>query len=610
MTQAEKTTTFDLVDAIKQLPHLPGVYRFYDAKNKLLYVGKARDLFNRVSTYFSNKVASQRIAFMVTQIARFEVSVTRSEVEALLLESNLIKTQKPRYNIVFRDDKSYPYLKISQEDFPQITFYRGSIDKKDQYFGPYPSAQAVKETIHILQRVFQLRTCENTQFNHRTRACLLHQIGRCSGPCIEAIDKDAYKQRVFQAEQFLTGNSVELLSQLEDKMMQYASEELFEEAAKVRDQIASLSKVLEQQSMTSQVEKNVDILAVAVEENMVCLKLAMVRGGRHLGDKSFFLENVVDVPEHVILETFMSQHYLENDVPRVVIASNVIEDETLIYALSQKAKHKINFVYSPQGDGRIWLDLAQKNAQLSLNQRLLSKQNQLSKLQLFAQTLSLDETHLLDIKIEAFDISHTSGEATQASCVVYHQAQMQPTQYRHFNIQGIKEGDDYAAMREVLTRRYKKLIEQDAVLPDIVLIDGGKGQVSVAKEVFEQLGIPISKIVGVVKGEKRKVGLERLIYADHRKEQSLGEHSPVLMFIDHIRDEAHRFAITRMRAKRDGARRLSQLESIPGVGPKRRQKLLARFGSIRGVANASIEDLSKIDGISLQLAQQIYQTLH
>nr|WP_297352250.1 excinuclease ABC subunit UvrC [uncultured Caldimonas sp.] len=619
-----------LLAEVAALPGLPGVYRYFDADGGVLYVGKARNLKKRVSSYFQKNHGGTRIGHMVSKIQRMETTVVRSEAEALLLENNLIKTLNPRYNILFRDDKSYPYLKIASHDYPRMAYYRGSVDKKHRYFGPYPGAWAVKESIQLLQKVFKLRTCEDTVFNNRTRPCLLYQIKRCSGPCVKLIAQEDYARDVENAVRFLEGGQQEVMDTLQSQMMAHAERLEFEKAAEIRNQLGALSRVLHQQAVDTGSDKDADVLAVKVQGGKACVNLAMVRGGRHLGDRAYFPKHVEDAAalsaedteeatEHVpvevqVLEAFIAQHYLDAPVPPLLVLSHPV-DKALIEALSEQGGLKITALHQPREQRRAWLDMAVKGAELALARLLAEEGSQQARTRALVEALDLSPENLDTFRIECFDVSHTAGEATQASCVVFEQHKMQSSQYRRYNIEGVTGGDDYAAMRQVLTRRYAKLAEAaqqgEARLPDLVLVDGGKGQVAMAREVFEELGLDLGLIAGVEKGEGRKVGLEELVFADGREKVYLGKDSAALMLVAQIRDEAHRFAITGMRARRASVRTGgSKLEDIPGVGPKKRARLLQRFGGLRGVTNASIEDLVSVDGISRELAEEIYRALH
>ncbi len=619
-----------LVAEVNALPALPGVYRYFDAKDDVLYVGKAKDLKRRVSSYFQKNHGGSRIGMMVARIARMETTVVRTEAEALLLENNLIKTLNPRFNILFRDDKSYPYLKITSHAYPRMTYYRGAVDKRHQYFGPFPSAWAVKESIQLMQKVFRLRTCEDSVFNNRSRPCLLHQIKRCSGPCVPAGQTGEYARDVHSAEAFLRGETDEVMASLQLQMGAYAERFEYELAAEVRNQIQALSKVLQQQvveeSSATGRDRDVDILAVKVQGGKACVNLAMVRGGRHLGDRAFFPKHVDDAtavrlddedalsPERQVLEAFMAQHYLAAPVPGLIVVSEAV-DAGLAEALGAQGGSRVTVQAQPRGQRRIWLEMCVKGGELALARLLAEEGSQQARTRALIEALDLSVTEIDKFRIECFDISHTAGEATMASCVVFEGHQMQSSQYRRYNIEGITGGDDYAAMRQVLTRRYSKMAEAAQLgtgrLPDLVLVDGGRGQVSMAREVFVELGLDLGLIAGVEKGEGRKVGLEELVFADGREKVYLGRDSAALMLIAQIRDEAHRFAITGMRAKRAATRTGgSRLEDVPGVGPKKRAQLLQRFGGVRGVAGASVDELASVKGVSRELAEEIYRALH
>ena len=602
---------FDIKEFLARLPHLPGVYRHIDAGGEVLYVGKARDLKKRVASYFQKTPSSPRIGHMVARVVKIEVTVTRSEAEALILENNLIKSLRPRYNILFRDDKSYPYLMLSAHAAPRIAYYRGSTQKKGQFFGPYPSAWAVRDTLQILQKVFRLRTCEDSVFSNRSRPCLLHQIGRCSAPCVNEITPEAYQQDAERAARFLNGETQQIMGDIEARMLTASQALEFEQAALLRDQMGALAKVLHQQTMEDTDQSDTDIIVVAQAGGRVCVNLAMVRGGRHLGDRAFFPTHTDGDSPSQVLEVFIAQHYVDHPLPAAVVGSHGLPDPELIDLLAESRATKSRFISRPQGVRRAWLEQATRNAEMALANALSETGARSARTLALAEALELDTDPVVleALHIECFDISHTAGEATQASCVVFAHHAMQPSLYRRYNIAGITPGDDYAAMRQVLTRRFGKVADGEAVMPGLVLIDGGKGQVEIARQVFVELGLSIDVLVGVAKGDHRKVGLETLIFADGRASQALGQESAALMLIAQIRDEAHRFAITGMRAKRAKARNVSRLEDIDGIGAKRRQRLLARFGGFSGVANASIEDLASVEGISPELAERLYFAL-
>jgi excinuclease ABC subunit C len=640
----------ELLAQVAALPPLPGVYRYFDAAGTLLYVGKARNLKKRVGSYFSKNHGGTRIGHMVGKITRLETTVVRSEAEALLLENNLIKSQHPKYNILFRDDKSYPFLRITGvaaqdgqgaapgQRFPRMAYYRGAIDKRHRYFGPYPNGWAVKETIQLLQKVFRLRTCEDTVFANRTRPCLLFQIKRCTAPCVGLVSPEAYAVDVQGAEALLRGHAQELLQGQEARMLAHAEKLEFEQAAELRNQMQALARVLHQQAIETADDKDVDILAVRVQGGRACVNLAMVRGGRHLGDRPYFPVHVDDAAalyapedgaedaapppvEQQVLAAFIAQHYLGVPMPPVLVVGEPV-DKGLLDALAQQTGQRAAAVHQPREQRRAWLDMAQQNADIQLARLLAEEGSQQARTRALAEALDLPVESLDALVIECFDISHTAGEATQASCVVFHHHKMQSSEYRRFKIEGITGGDDYAAMRQVLQRRYRPVAEAQreaggaepqagkARLPDLVLVDGGKGQVAMAREVFTELGLDLTRIVGVEKGEGRKVGLEELVFADGREKVYLGRDSAALMLVAQIRDEAHRFAITGMRAARAKVRvGGSRLEDIPGVGPRKRARLLQRFGGVRGVQDASVEDLATVEGISLALADTIYRAL-
>ncbi len=601
-------SVFDPSEVIVNLPHLPGVYRMLGATGDALYVGKAGDLKKRVSSYFQKQSGlSPRIRLMLGQVHALETTVTRSEAEALILENNLIKSLNPRYNILFRDDKSYPYLALTRHEFPRLAFHRGSLDPRDRYFGPFPNAGAVRESMQLLQKVFRLRTCVDSVYENRSRPCLLHQIRRCTAPCVARINAADYADDVKSAELFLRGKDDEAVERLIARMDTAAENQNYEQAAIFRDQVGALRRVREKQFVSSNVARDADIIACAAEGEIVCVNLVMIRGGHHLGDKNFFPRNAGGHELPQIVEAFISQHYASGGAPPLIVIGSEITGESLAQFLSEQSSHKVQLVVNPAGERRVWLDMALKNAQLGAQQQLSLHASQEARLLALQQALGATEAIR---RIECFDVSHTMGEATVASCVVYDQAAMQKSEYRRFNISGIEPGDDYAAMRDVLSRRYRRVVAGEGKVPDLVLIDGGKGQLGVACEVFAELGLSDVQLIGVAKGEERKPGLEQLIIPGRANPLQLpGEH-PALHLIQQIRDEAHRFAIQGHRARRGKTRNTSTLESIAGVGAKRRQSLLARFGGLKGLMSASVDELAQVEGISRELAARIYDQLH
>jgi excinuclease ABC subunit C len=598
---------FNAREMLSGLPHLPGVYRMLNAAGEVIYAGKARDLKKRVSSYFQKTPLAPRTQLMVSQVTQIETTATRSEVEALLLENNLIKSLTPRYNILFRDDKSYPYIVLSKHHFPRLGFHRGALDKKNRYFGPYPNAWAVRESIQLLQKVFRIRTCEDSAFDNRSRPCLLYQIRRCTAPCVNLIDEATYRADVDNALLFLQGKQNRVLQILTRKMQDAADERQYEMAALYRDQIQSLRTIQEKQFVSSHNEVDADIVACVARSGLLCVNVVMVRGGRHLGDKSFFPQNAEGYEPAAALEAFLLQHYLGRKAPQTIIVNQPIAKDAPETALSCYAGHKVQIFSRPIGERRVWLNMATQNATLAIEQKYSSQATQEARLQTLLQALGLPASVQ---RIECFDISHTMGEATIGSCVVFDNLSMQSGEYRRYNIEGITPGDDVAAMREVLARRYRKISAGEGKVPDLLMVDGGKGQVNAAKEILAELGLNDIYLIGVAKGEERKPGLEQLIFPGDEKPLQLAGDNVGLHLIQHIRDEAHRFAIQGHRAKRAKTRITSSLEHISGVGAKRRQKLLAQFGGLRGVLAASVDDLTLVEGISRKLAEKIYGELH
>jgi excinuclease ABC subunit C len=543
---------------------------------------------------------------MLKSVDHIDTTVTRTEAEALLLENNLIKGLKPRFNILFRDDKSYPYLLLTGHRFPRLAYFRGTPRKSDQAFGPYPNSYAVRESIQLLQKVFQLRTCEDTVFANRSRPCLLHQIKRCTAPCVKRITPEAYARDVDAAAQLLHGEATALTEHLTAQMNAAAEALDFETAAFLRDRLRMLATVREKQFVdTTGSEADADVVAVAEVGGVIAVNLTMIRGGRHLGDRSFFPQHGEGASLAEALDAFIAQHYLDHPIPARILISEAIETDALETLLTEQAGKKVSLLHRVTGERRVWIGMAQANARLSAERRSTERANQSQRLAALADTLDLPGLK----RIECFDISHTMGEATVASCVVYEGDDMKKSDYRRYNIAGITPGDDYAAMRAALTKRFHKSIEENGVLPDLLLIDGGKGQISSAVEAMTELGLGEVLLLGVAKGEARKPGLETLIFADGR-ELRLAKDHPGFHLIQQVRDEAHRFAITGHRAKRGKARVQSTLEDIAGIGPKRRKQLLEHFGGLQGVRNAGVDALASVNGISRELAETIYNALH
>jgi len=586
---------FDPKAFVAGLPGLPGVYRMLAADGAALYVGKARDLKKRVSSYFQKTGQSPRIRMMLGQVASVEVTATRSEAEALLLENNYIKSLAPRYNILFRDDKSYPYLAVTGHRFPRLTFHRGAKEARDRYFGPFPDAHAVRESIQLLQRVFRLRTCEDTVYENRSRPCLLHQIERCTAPCTGKITAEHYAEDVAHAILFLEGHEDDVVKKLHLKMQASSEAERYEEAAAYRDQVRALSRVQARQYVESERGVEADVVACAIEDGIACVNLVMIRGGRHVGDRSFFPANADGAAAGEVISAFLEQHYVDQPMPPVVYTNEAIELE------NQKA------IQPAQGQKRVWVDMAEKNARLAIGQRVRDRATQDARLAALRDALGLPEGAG---RIECFDISHTMGEAAVASCVVYDRQQMQKSEYRRFNIRDITPGDDYAAMRQVLSRRYERISAEAGKIPDLILIDGGKGQVSAARAALVELGLHQAMVVGVAKGPERKPGLEELVIESESRVLRLEPTHMGLHLIQAIRDEAHRFALVGHRARRGKTRTTSMLTEIPGIGAKRRQALIEHFGGLREVQAAAIDEIARVAGISRPLAERIYRHLH
>ncbi len=655
MSTKNPNQRFDSASFLKTVPHKPGVYRMISEDENILYVGKAKDLKNRVASYFRDNIANSRTYSMVKQICDVRVTITSTEAEALLLESNLIKKYQPRYNILLRDDKSYPNIFLSKDQFPRLTFHRGAKKAKGQYFGPYPSAGAVRETLSLLQKLFQVRQCENSYFSNRSRPCLQYQIKRCTAPCTNEITDVDYQQGVNHTVKFLQGKSQQVIDELVQQMDVASANLAFEQAATYRDKIEQLRQISQQQSISKDGQSNVDVVAIQYASNVASVQVLTIRNGNNLGNKNFFpklpraykntvedsqpkstdgIQNSfeeIDInhPEESILSSFLAQYYMSREIPNEILLSHAPKDLAVLeQMLTLKAERKVALSHRLRGDRVRWVEMALRNAQHALATHLASKAGIQKRVLALQEELDLD---YIPARMECFDISHTMGEATVASCVVFGLEGPIKSEYRRYNINDIVGGDDYAAMKQVLQRRFKKVVDKNNAgnndkekkLPDILFIDGGKGQVTQAVDVLSDLQISGVDIIGVTKGEGRRQDMDTLtILSNHDSEKGfdsdnqlkeklyLPAHSSALHLVQQIRDEAHRFAISGHRQKRQKARNTSPLEGIPGLGPKRRQDLLKQFGGIRAITRASVEELSKVNGISANLAEKIYDVFH
>jgi|KBSSwiStaDraftv2_1062776.scaffolds.fasta_scaffold13420_3 excinuclease ABC subunit C len=602
--------TFDASELLKSLSHRPGVYRMLNATGETLYVGKARDLKKRVANYFQKSEHEPRIAAMIAQVARVETTVTHSEGEALLLENNFIKSHEPRYNILFRDDKSYPYVCISGDPFPQLRFHRGALDRRNRYFGPFPGAGAVRDGIATLQKVFMLRTCENTVFANRSRPCMLYQIQRCTAPCVGFIGEQEYRDDVEGAALFLRGKANEVLIQLQTQMEAAAAALEFERAARIRDKISRLQTLQSRQFVESATAGDIDVVAAASERGLFAVNVVMIRGGRHVGDRTFFprhADAVAPTALSEIVPAFLEQHYVERPVPPTIVVPDAADHAALAEVLSMQSGQKVEIVGSPGGERRVWLAMALQNATFAIRQKLAQKATQEDRLAALQEALGLPSSVQ---RIECFDVSHTMGEAATASCVIFDRLAMQTSEYRKFNVTPDQAGDDYAAMREALSRRCARIVSGEYPAPDLLVIDGGKGQVAVAANVLEEQGMHGVPLIGIAKGPDRKPGEEDIVFPGSDQVLNLPPDHPGLHLLQQIRDEAHRFAVQGHRARRAKARTTSTLQEIAGIGAAKRRALLAHFGGVRGVQAASVEDIARVPGISRALAERIFAELH
>lgn len=601
-------TRFDPFAVVANLPDRPGVYRMIGPEDEVLYVGKARNLRRRVASYFSRHNHSPRILSMVSKIRDVQVTVTGNDTEALLLESNLIKSLRPRYNILLRDDKSYPYIYLSSHQrFPRFSFHRGARSGPGRYFGPYPSASAVRETLNLLQKLFPVRQCADSYYRNRTRPCLQHQINRCTAPCVGLVDEAAYKADVAHAVMFLEGRSDAVIDDLAARMQAASEAQEFERAARYRDQIEKLRQVHARQYVSGS-GGNVDVIAARTADDTGCISVFYIRDGRNLGDRTFFPRYTGEQGLPDLLAAFIAQYYLDREVPHELIVNTTPRDHRLLeQALSDRAGSQVRVATRVRGERSRWLDIATTNAEQALNRHIAGHEQQEARFAALGEALDLPMT---PNRIECFDISHTAGDETLAACVVFDRNGPVKSDYRRFNIRGEGAGDDYAAMRQALERRFRRLQKGEGIRPDLLLIDGGKGQVGQALKVLSELAIDDVLVVGVAKGPQRKAGAEQLFLSASGPGSTLPSNSPALHLIQQVRDEAHRFAVTGHRQRRGKAQKASLLDEIPGIGAKRRSRLVTHFGGLKGVANARVEDLSRVPGISRQLAETIYNTFH
>ncbi|PVY78180.1 excinuclease ABC subunit C [Tamilnaduibacter salinus] len=613
-TKPDHPPEFDSQSFLKQLTQRPGVYRMIDAGGDVLYVGKARNLKNRVGSYFRSSGQSAKTMALVSRIANVEVTVTGSETEALLLEQNLIKSLRPPYNILLRDDKSYPYIYLSgHPSYPSLTFRRGRTRRaKGTWFGPFPSSGAVRESLNVLQKIFRIRNCSDSYFNNRSRPCLQYQINRCTAPCVGFISEDQYREDIRHATMFLEGRNPAIIDDLMSRMEQASANLEFEKAAAYRDQINDLRHVQEQQSIEGASGGDADVVALAQEGGIVCIVVIIVRGGRVLGTRDYFPTFSLEQSEKELIGAFLGQFYFGSDTQReypkeVLVPFEVAEQDILSSALTEAAGREVLVRHRVRGERRRWLELAGTNAWQTLQTHLASKETVYRRLLALRDLLELSDT---PARMECFDISHSHGENTVASCVVFDDNGPLKSDYRLYNIEGETAGDDYGAMRQVLTRRYRRVRDGEGKRPDLVFIDGGKGQLNVAREVFEELGVSDITLIGVAKGVTRKAGMEQLIDALTGDVFRVPSDSPALHLIQHIRDESHRFAVSGHRARRDKKRRQSTLEGIEGVGAKRRRELIRYFGGLQEIRKAGVEEIAKVKGISRAMADTIYAALH